>query len=152
MLTDALSYDLPEFTRVTAPSTTAQVINGICVIEAGEYDRHGERVRLSFYQQRGRIAGINIIWDGWPGGWFPRYLPIKFGDDVVPLVTEYQQETPLIEARLFNVNGGWVTDGIKRSNNIRIEHKELGVIDLPTGDLYRTGKALTDCAQKHFPA
>ncbi|MFN3817370.1 hypothetical protein [Blastomonas sp.] len=151
MLADALSYDLAAFTQVTAPSTTAQFKDDICFVEAGEYDRHGERIRLTVYQQRGRIAGINMVWDGWPGPGFPRYLPITFGEETVPLMTEYSQSLPITEARLFNVNGWWVTDGIKRSTNIRIENEDLGVIDLPTGDLYQTGMALTDCVQKHLP-
>ena len=118
-----------------------------CTISGGSYSRNGERLHLIFYAV-GSQAGMEMSWDGWPGSDFPRVMSVAFGDQELPMMTEYQVDTPKLYAQIFSVNDHWVFDGMMRADRIVVgEGTQIAPLELPTGELYDATIALRECAE-----
>lgn len=91
---------------------------------------------------------MEMSWDGWPGPDFPRVIRVAFGDQELPMMTEYKVDTPKLYAQIFSVNDHWVFDGMMRANGIVIgEGTQIAPLELPTGELYDIAIALRECAE-----
>lgn len=133
------------FVQTVTPGVAAIEIGSKCSISGGSYSRNGEMIHLIFYEIAGQ-AGIEIAWDGWPSSSFPRLLPVRFGDQTLPMMTEYEIAQSVIHANIFNVNGRWVAEALKRAAEIEIgPEAEVSPLVLPTGDLYAVAMALEQC-------
>ena len=118
-----------------------------CAISGGSYSRNGERPQLIIYAV-GSQAGMQMSWDGWPGSDFPRVMSVAFGDQELPMMTEYQVDTPKLYAQIFSVNDHWMFDGMMRASEIIIgEGTQIAPLELPTGELYDAAIALRECVE-----
>lgn len=146
-LATELMTEVPPFTVVAAPGTVARREGRKCIVSGGTYDRNGEELSIEFYQI-GRQVGIEFNWDGWPSSNFPRYLTGRFGDQEVPLLVDYEWAFSTIHADIFNTNGFWITDAMKRANELELGvGSEVAPLILPTGELYQTAVALEECSE-----
>jgi hypothetical protein len=134
-----------DFVQTVKPGAAAIRTGRKCSISGGSYSRNGEMLHLIFYAMAGQ-AGVEIAWDGWPEPTFPRLLPVRFGDQTLPMMTQYESADSIVRANIFNVNGSWVIEGLKRATEIEIgPEADIAPLVLPTGDLYAAGLAIDVC-------
>lgn len=150
-LADGIAIEIATFEQFAPPSTEAMMEDGICYVGGGTYIRNGERLELAFYRTPGRQAGMSFTWDGLVGPAFPRFLAVTFGQESLLMNSEYRTSPPMADINLFNTNGNWVVNAIKQADRIAFEDRDIGIVDLPTGDLYRTGLALDGCFTSAVP-
>lgn len=150
-LAEGIGIELAKFKQVRPPAMQAVMEGGTCYVSAGAYSRHGEQLELAFYRTPGRQAGLTMMWDGLVGPAFPRLLAVTFGQESLLMNSEYRTAPPMADINLFNTNGHWVVNAIKQADRIAFEDRDIGIVDLPTGDLYRTGLALDGCFTSAVP-
>ncbi|KLE32403.1 hypothetical protein AAW00_13270 [Aurantiacibacter luteus] len=146
-LASELSAAPPEFQLLASPAQAASVVDGQCEIDGGSYGRAGEQMQVTFWA-RGRNAGIRVQWDGWPGGPLSPITVFGHGENAVPISTESVIHDGITKLEMFQQNGWWVTNMMQESDRIDLNlGDDAGEIILPSGDLYRTGMALEECAR-----
>lgn len=144
-LASELMVDPAPFIQTDPISIEATSNGRKCSIAGGSYSRNGEMLHLTFYKVGGQ-AGFNLNWDGWPSSNFPRIISVRFGEQTLPMMVEYDYSAPVVHASVFNVNDHWVIDGMKRATELEIgEGTEIAPLKIPTGDLYQAALALDQC-------